>query len=198
MNSLIDIKEPLILASKSPRRAQLLRQIGLDFRVIAGDMAEKMDNSGEPAALAVALSLAKAQHVADKVAAGLVIGADTIVVLQEKFLGKPADREEAFTMLRYLSGRTHQVYTGFSICRRPGVRHISDVECTNVTFRDLSDEEIGKYLDLDHPYDKAGAYGIQDHSALFVEKIDGCYYNVVGFPLTKFYVRLKEFLNQGK
>ncbi|HDL17619.1 MAG TPA: septum formation inhibitor Maf, partial [Bacteroidetes bacterium] len=111
MNSLIDIKEPLILASKSPRRAQLLRQIGLDFRVIAGDMAEKMDNSGEPAALAVALSLAKAQHVADKVAAGLVIGADTIVVLQEKFLGKPADREEAFTMLRYLSGRTHQVYT---------------------------------------------------------------------------------------
>lgn len=195
MNSLITFEQPLILASKSPRRAQLLKQVGFDFKVIVSNRPEKIQNGLPPEKQAMNLSLDKAKDVAQKLDSGLVIGADTMVVLQGKILGKPADYKEAVTMLQYLSGKTHQVYTGFTLLDVSTTQTVVDYECTKVTFRSLSASEIEDYIKHEPPFDKAGAYGIQDRSALFVEKIDGCYYNVVGFPLTKFYVSLKKFLN---
>ena len=195
LDSLIQLDKPLILASKSPRRVQLLKQIGMDFQVIVSDVVETLENNRPPKEQAIELSLAKAQDVAKQVDNGLIIGADTIVILYEKILGKPIDFNDAFSMLKYLSGQTHQVYTGFTIVDSTTANYISDCECTNVTFRSLTDQEIETYIHLDSPFDKAGSYGIQDRSALFVEKIDGCYYNVVGFPLTKFYLRLIDFVN---
>lgn len=194
MTYAIKLAKPLILASKSPRRAQLFEQIGLEFRVIVSDIPESIEKNFKPEEQAVVLSLLKAQHVAKNLDQGIVVGADTIVALNGKILGKPVNRDEAFMMLRYLSGKTHKVFTGFSIVDVVSKKYISDFECTEVTFRHLSDNEIEEYIQLDHSFDKAGAYGTQDRSALFVEKIDGCYYNVVGFPLAKFYLQLKKFL----
>jgi septum formation protein len=194
LTSLVQLKKPLILASKSPRRAQLFKQVGLEFRVIASDVSEEIKNHRQPEEQAKELALNKAMGVAKRLDSGVVIGADTMVVLNKKILGKPANHNEAFSMLRYLSGQTHQVFTGFAIVDAATARHVVDVECTDVTFRHLQDEEIEEYIRLDHPFDKAGAYGIQDRSALFVEKINGCYYNVVGFPLTRFFLQLKKFL----
>ena len=194
MNSLIQLPKPLILASKSPRRAQLLQQVGFEFRVIASSVSEQIDNQRTPEEQVLELSLAKAKEVSPQIDRGIIIAADTIVVLNKKVLGKPADHDEAFAMLRYLSGQTHQVYTGFALVDVPSKRYFTDFERTDVTFRHLSDEEIELYIRLDHPFDKAGAYGIQDRSALFVERVNGCYYNVVGFPLTRFYLQLRAFL----
>lgn len=186
----------MILASKSPRRAQLLKQVGFDFRVVVSDVPEILKNNRPPKGQAIELSLAKANDVAEQIEDSLIIGADTIVVLNDNILGKPNNFNEAFSMLKYLSGQTHQVYTGFTIVDSSTSNYISDCECTNVTFRSLSDQEIETYIHLDNPFDKAGSYGIQDRSALFVEKIDGCYYNVVGLPLAKFYIRLKNFAKE--
>jgi len=198
MNSLLQLPKPLILASNSPRRAQLLRQVGLEFRVIASSVSELIDDKRTPEELVLELSLAKAKDVTPQIDRGIVVGADTLVVLNKKILGKPANYDEAFAMLRYLSGQTHQVYTGFALVDTPSKRYFIDYERTDVTFRHLGDEEISLYIQLDHPYDKAGAYGIQDRSALFVERINGCYYNVVGFPLTRFYLQLRAFLQMLK
>jgi septum formation protein len=192
--TLIDLPKPLILASKSPRRAQLLRQAGFEFEVIVSDIPEPIDPDGKPDQHVLDLALAKARHVASRVEYGFVLGADTIVVLDDQILGKPSSEKEAFDMLRKLSGKTHTVYTGFALIDCPGGQVLRDYETTRVTFRHLEDEEIRRYIELDHPFDKAGSYGIQDRSALFVTRIEGCYYNVVGFPLTRFYLRLKQFL----
>jgi septum formation protein len=172
----------------------LLKQIGFDFKVIVSETPETIQNGIPPEQLVMNLSLDKAKDVAQNLDSGLVIGADTIVVLQGKILGKPADYKEAVSMLQYLSGNTHQVYTGFTLLDAETDQKMIDYECTKVTFRSLSKQEIEEYIKLEPPFDKAGAYGIQDRSALFVEKIDGCYYNVVGFPLAKFYVNFKKFL----
>jgi septum formation protein len=193
MESIIRLPKPLILASNSPRRAQLLKQVGLEFRVIVSNVQE-VNHSDNPEDHVLQLSLAKARKVANHIDNGLVVGADTIVVLNKKILGKPADQKEAFSMLRFLSGQTHQVFTGFAVVDCPSQRFLNEVESTRVTFRHLSDEEIRRYIQLDHPYDKAGSYGIQDRSAVFVEHIEGDYNNVVGFPLTKFYLSMKRFL----
>ncbi len=193
MMSVINSQKPLILASKSPRRAQLFRQVGLEFRVIVSDVPESIDDSVNPEKQAVALALTKARDVADRVDRGLVVGADTIVVIDGKILGKPVNHDDAFKMLGLLSGKTHKVFTGFSIVDAFEKKWVTDFECTKVTFRHLSDAEIEDYILHNNCLDKAGAYGIQDRSALFVERINGCYYNVVGFPLQKFYVTLKKF-----
>ncbi len=190
----IELPKPLILASRSPRRAQLLRQIGLEFDVIPANIDETADALTFPEKLAADLARQKAQAVAAQIGNGLVVGADTMVVLAGKILGKPKNAAEAREMLRLLSGNTHEVFTGFAIISRPENLSVTGWEQTAVTFRELDDWEINRYIEIDHPFDKAGAYGIQDMSALFVESIHGCYYNVVGFPLTKFYVSLKSFL----
>ena len=190
----IELPKPLILASQSPRRAQLLRQVGFEFDVIPANIEETTDASASPEESGVDLARQKAQAVADQIKNGLVVGADTLVVLAGKILGKPRNAAEAREMLRFLSGQTHTVFTGFAIVSRPENLWVTGWERTAVTFRELEDWEIDRYIEIDRPFDKAGAYGIQDTSALFVESIHGCYYNVVGFPLAKFYVSLKSLL----
>lgn len=188
----------LILASQSPRRAQLLSLIGFDFDVRPSHIREDNWNEDDPAQHVLALSLAKAQEVAGEVEHGLIVGADTIVVLDGEILGKPADFEEAKSMLRRLSNRTHQVYTGFALVEKPGNRTASDYEVTSVHFRQLQDWEIESYVKTQNPMDKAGAYGIQDQSAVFADRIEGCFYNVVGFPLTKFYTTFLKFVQHNE
>lgn len=184
----------IILASGSPRRAQLLRMIGLQFEVMESRVPEDLNLPEEPVAHVVELSRRKALEVAKRVEEGIIIGADTIVVLEEAILGKPTDQEEAKDMLSRLSGKTHRVYTGFTLLEVPSLRSLSDWEVTEVKFRELEPWEIEEYVRSGSPLDKAGAYGIQDRSAVFVERINGCYYNVVGFPLMKFYQDFLEFL----
>ena len=185
----------IILASQSPRRIRLLKQIGLNPEVIPSSVEEAFDPSLTPDQNARKLALAKADHVGRLIADGIVIGADTIVVLGDVLLGKPANRVEAKQMLRQLSGQEHTVITAFSLLDLPGGRHQCESEKTRVTFRNLPDEEIDRYVAGGSPMDKAGAYGIQDdYGAVFVSRIEGCFYNVVGFPLSKFYTTLQEFI----
>ncbi len=184
----------LILASESPRRAQLLSLVGFKFEIRPSEIDEDTVQEADPIRHVLALSLAKATEVAKSIKNGLVVGADTIVVLDKKILGKPATPEEASDMLRRLSGRAHHVYTGFAIVEKPGGRTASDYEVTKVRFRELQDWEIESYVNTQNPMDKAGAYGIQDQSAVFADRIEGCFYNVVGFPLSKFYTTLLAFV----
>ena len=190
----LSAKGPVVLASASPRRAELLSKIGLSFNVIASDVDEEFRNNETPVAHVKRLALAKASRVAATITQGIIIGADTIVVLDGNILGKPQDVDEARNMLSLLSGNTHYVYTGFAILEQQRRRSIVDFEKTSVHFRDLTNDEIDGYVQTGSPMDKAGAYGIQDISAIFVDRIDGCFYNVVGFPLAKFYLVMKQFL----
>ncbi len=185
----------LILASSSPRRQHLLRQLGLAFDVLPSGVDEELNGSEDPEQHVRTLSLQKAQAAGRRVSEGIVIGADTIVVLDGHILGKPKDPDQAVSMLQHLSGRTHEVFTGFTLLDRPSGRSVTEVERTLVKFRPLSPPEIRAYVATGSPMDKAGAYGIQDDfGAIFVEGIQGCFYNVVGFPLTKFYLSLQQFL----
>ncbi len=216
-------KPRIILASSSPRRRLLLRQIGLSFDVIPADIGEEVTPGSDPADTVEALSLEKALLVAERLdgreetepgsgAGRLVIGADTIVVLDGEILGKPTDPDDAVAMLQSLSGRIHQVYTGVALVygnevtgsvgdepqtasNRNGFKHHVFHERTDVTFGSLTDEEIRAYVESGSPMDKAGSYGIQDDlGALFVARIDGDYYNVVGFPLFRFYREVNKLI----
>jgi len=192
--SLIKLPKPLVLASASSRRAQLLRLIDLPFTVCPSSVAEDGVAHLSPEEQAVDLAKRKAQAVASVFTWGLVAGADTIVELDGRIFGKPVDADEARQMLLQLSGRTHNVYTGIALQDCPTGRQVSDFSCTSVTFRALDEDEIAAYVATGSPMDKAGAYGIQDLSAIFAEKIEGCFYNVMGFPLTKFYLMLRDFI----
>lgn len=194
--ALIKLPKPIVLASASPRRAQLLRLINLPFTVCPSSVAEDGVNHLGPDEQAIDLAKRKAQAVAAVFTWGIVIGADTIVEMDGQVFGKPGDREHARQMLRQLSGRTHSVYTGIALLDCPTKRLACEVTRTRVTFRQLDEDEISAYVASGAPMDKAGAYGIQDLSAIFAEKIDGCFYNVMGFPLTKFYLMLREFIAQ--
>jgi len=182
------------LASQSPRRQLLLKQIGLTFVVKPSRVREVILPGESPAVNAKRIALEKARDVGGRLKKGIVIGADTIVVVGRQVLGKPRSRKEAKQMLLLLSGRSHFVYTGFALLNAASGEHVSDVVRTKVWFRRLSQLEIDQYVKSDSPMDKAGAYGIQDdYGAVFVEKVEGCFYNVVGFPLSRFYVVLKRF-----
>lgn len=188
------VERPLILASQSPRRIALLRQIGFAPQVIPSNIAEEIDSGATPAKNAMRLALAKAVEVGRSVDHGVVVGADTIVVLDGEYLGKPLDRYDAVRMLQQLSGRTHIVVTGVALVDRPSDRSVVDYEETSVTFRALPTAEIEAYVAQGSPMDKAGAYGIQDdYGAVFVSRITGCYYNVVGLPLSKLHSMLAGF-----
>ncbi len=188
--------KPLVLASSSPRRAELLKKIGLDFRVHPSAVYEDDLLHLDPLAMVNALAQRKAATVGQQYERALVIGADTTVVLAGKNLGKPESHAEACEMLATLSGKTHLVYTGFALLDRPSDRSINEVEKTEVTFRRLSTAEIEAYVSTGAAMDKAGAYGIQDFSAVFTERINGCFYNVVGFPLTRFYLALRSLAQE--
>ncbi len=184
----------LVLASQSPRRIALLRQIGLSPEVIPSQVEETFDATLSPSQNAMRLAFAKAVDVGGRLDDAVIIGADTIVMVDGTYLGKPSNRLDAIRMLESLSGRTHIVVTGFSILGRPGNQSITDCEETRVTFRPIPRPEIEAYVAGGSPMDKAGAYGIQDdYGAVFVSRIEGCYYNVVGLPLSKLYMKLQEF-----
>lgn len=186
---------PLILASGSPRRKKLLRQIGLRFKVVPSRAPERLRGNKSASGNAKRLALAKAREVARRFKVGVIVGADTIVVVGKRILGKPKNSADAQRMLGALSGRVHSVYTGLALVDARTGRSVSEVVRTKVTFRKLSSHEIDKYVRSGSPMDKAGAYGIQDdYGAVFVEKVDGCFYNVMGFPLSRFYEVLQQFL----
>lgn len=178
--------KPLVLASASPRRSELLRQVGAAFVVRPSAAEETAEAPDHPEEQARVLALVKAEDIARGEDNAIVLGADTIVVLENRVLGKPADDGDALAMLRALRGRTHQVITGVAVLdvvdgrvARMDVRHVS----TDVTMRPAADEELRAYVASGEPRDKAGAYAIQGLGALLVERIDGDYFNVVGLPL---------------
>lgn len=181
----------VILASASPRRKALLEQIGIEPLVRPADFAEGSGSAEHARDIALANAIGKCEAAAAADTTGLpVVAADTIVVIDNAVLGKPQSAAEAAAMLVYLSGRTHQVMTGVAVKYKGQL--ISDVCVTDVTFRKLSTAEIAAYVTTKEPLDKAGAYGIQGWGAVFVEKITGCYYNVVGLPLTMLYLMLEK------
>lgn len=185
---MISTKVPIYLASKSPRRKKLLKQLKLKFKCVDLHFNEKVNDDEDPVFLVKRLSIEKLNKALLKIKNGIIITADTIVVIDNQILGKPKNKIDAKRILKKLSGRTHNVYTGFSIYNSDNNKVITDFENTLVTFRQLTDSEIDDYISTGSPMDKAGAYGIQDDfGAVFIEKIDGCYYNVVGLPLAKFY-----------
>jgi len=184
----------LILASASPRRRELLERIGLRFTVQVADADETLLPGLSPKEQVTRLSQIKAQAVAD--AAGqpedtVILSADTVVVLEDEILGKPKDEADAARMLRALSGRDHLVLTGITV--RRGHQVVSHCEETAVHFRPLSDREIAGYIATKEPMDKAGAYGIQGYAALFVDKLTGDYYNVMGLPVCAAAMLLRDF-----
>jgi septum formation protein len=183
----------IILASASPRRSSLLRQLGVQFTAAPADVDERPRPGETPEQYAQRLSLEKARAAAVTVREGIVIAADTIVVLNNEILGKPADAQDAVRMLSLLSGRTHRVITALTVMNAATGKILNGLSRTNVKFRRLSAEEIASYVQTGEPLDKAGAYGIQEKGALLVSGIEGCYFNVVGLPLSLLDEILREF-----
>lgn len=181
----------LILASQSPRRQVLLKQLGLEFSVIPSNIEEQFYETLSPVELVQRLAIDKAEAVALK-EEGIIIAADTIVVLDQEIMGKPCSKEEAYAMLSALSGKRHQVITGVCVYDTTTQKQEYAAEQTEVFFRSLSDEEIESYIASGEPFDKAGSYGIQGLGALLIEKIVGCYFNVVGLPLNRLGLMLKK------
>lgn len=175
----------MILASASPRRKEILENFGFSFKTIVKNIDETSDKTrAEEKILEIAEKKAKAAAIdfPDE----NVVGADTVVVVDGKILGKPKDEKEAFSMLKSLSGRSHEVITAFSFININKNISYSDYEITKVYFKNLTDDEINWYINTKEPMDKAGAYGIQGKGAFFVEKIEGDFFSVMGFPLGKF------------
>ncbi|HUL35321.1 MAG TPA: Maf family protein [Candidatus Eisenbacteria bacterium] len=176
----------LILASSSPRRAEILANAGLDFSVISSAVDESPLPGEKPEALVQRLANAKAELViARAIGPSIIIAADTVVVLDDQILGKPHSVEDARRMLQQLSGRTHSVLTAVALVRLPDAERREFTETTSVHFRPISEEELVTYLDTEEPYDKAGAYAIQGLAGRFIPRIEGCYFNVVGLPLSR-------------
>lgn len=173
----------LVLASASPRREALLRQLGVPFEVMPSDLPEAWPPGPAPEAV-TALALAKARAVASRLAGAIVLGADTAVVLGGKVFGKPQSPEDARRMLRELQGREHEVITGVALVEAPGRREAATHVVTRVRMRALSQAEIDAYIASGEPLDKAGAYAIQAAGHGLVDRVEGCYTNVVGLPLT--------------
>lgn len=174
----------IILASESPRRAELLRQVAIPFRVVAPAVSEELRGRPSPEEMVAQLALRKACAVSDRLPDGYVLGADTVVLHGETVLGKPVDSDDAARMLRLLSGGQHTVLTGLALVNAATGYFLERLSLTQVWVKTLVDSEIRAYIATGEPFDKAGAYGIQGKGALLVEKIEGCYFNVVGLPLS--------------
>ena len=180
-------REKLVLASRSPRRAEILRAVGWEFEAIVAGIDESVLPEENPVAYVKRLARTKAQAVAAKVKTGLVLGADTTVVVDGEILGQPGDRENARRMLRLLSGKWHEVVTGVAFVRAESNQTVVDHVVTRVRFSKMSEEEIDWYAMSDEPLDKAGAYAIQGRASLFIEEVQGEYFNIVGLPIRKVY-----------
>ena len=177
----------IILASASPRRTELMALAGIEFSVVPADICEDVLPGEAPADHVIRLSREKADAVAMKTDGRFFIGADTIVVLDGAILGKPVDATDAKRMLSGLSGRDHEVITGFTVFDKVSAVHISRSVCTEVTFKKLEEKEIAAYIATGCPMDKAGAYAIQGGAVHFVRSINGSYTNVIGLPMTELY-----------
>lgn len=176
----------IILASASPRRKALMQVLGLNFEIIVSECDETIDNSLPVCEIVKQLSLKKALAVSEEIKEdALIIGADTVVAYNDCILGKPKDTADAKNMLNMLSGKTHHVYTGFTIIRTSDKKIISDFEKTDVTFKTLTENEIENYIATKDPMDKAGSYSIQGIASSFVTELKGDYNNVVGLPIYK-------------
>ncbi|WP_040210709.1 Maf-like protein [Clostridium polynesiense] len=186
----------IVLASASLRRQELLKRIIQDFHIVVSNFSEdSIMYNNDPKDYVIKLSQGKAREVSERIDhEALIIGADTVVVLENKIMGKPKDEGDAFNMLKNLSGKWHKVYSGITLINTKDGKSISDYVCTKVKFSHISDEDIQKYINTGEPMDKAGAYGIQGLGGIFVEAINGCYYNVVGFPLNKISGMLKQMV----
>ncbi len=182
----------LILASRSPRRFEILKRIKVKFEIKIPPNLKEESSSSNPVEHVLSLSKRKATSVSDQVGKAIILGADTIVVLDKEILGKPQDKEEAFLILRKLSGRTHKVYTGITLVNNYNRKMISDYDLTQVKFNQLNQKKIRSYIDTGEPMDKAGAYGIQGMGGFLVESIKGSLDNVIGLPIGK----LKQMLSQ--
>jgi septum formation protein len=186
----------IILASESPRRYELLKMIGLDFKVRPSHAPEKYEPGLTPIAYTLQNARIKGSLIAEKYPDSLVISADTIVVHRGKVLEKPHDEAHAAEILRHLSNSTHEVITAFGFTHYNRAKSAFDHEVTKVTFRNLRQSEISAYIKSGEPFDKAGGYGAQGTGAMLIKKIDGCFFNVVGLPLAKFFTTLDKFLIQ--
>ena len=174
----------LVLASASPRRAELLRQIDIPFTVVEPEISEEISGPEKPADLVVDLAQRKASAVTRRLESGFVIGADTVVFFEGQSLGKPADEEDARRMLEMLSGKVHEVFSGLALFNAAGGNFETGLSKTKVWMKTLAKNNIDLYVKSGEPLDKAGAYGIQGRGAVFIDKIEGCYFNVVGLPLS--------------
>jgi len=197
---LLNIKCPLVLASSSPRRKKLLEMLGLDFKVINPNIDE--DNIAKEiydfSLKVTEIAKSKAIRVAEMIDyEAIILAADTIVVHDGNILTKPEDEYQARVMLKKLSNRTHIVFTGIALLHKPSLKFKTCFRRTEVSFRQIYDDEIEAYIKSGSPFDKAGAYGIQDDfGAVFVKSVNGCYYNVVGLPIEAFYSSLRKFINE--
>ncbi len=188
-------KSPIFLASKSPRRRDMLKMMGIKFQVLDIELDERIDPKHSPLKNVKRIAYEKCEKALEKINDGIVITADTIVVLDGCIIGKPENKIDAKKILKKLSGKSHIVYTGFSLANKTKNILLNDYSKTKVFFKELTNSEIDDYISTGSPMDKAGAYGIQDDfGAVFVNKIIGCYYNVIGFPVSKIYKGLQEII----
>ena len=186
----------IILASSSPRRKEILNRYNLKPIIFGAEIEEKQIAGESPEQVAMSLAFEKSFWVSNHFNDGeVIIGADTIVVIEDMILGKPKDEKDAFRILSLLNGKEHRVITGISIIKANTNIKIIDYETTTVRFRHLSEDQIMRYIHTKEPMDKAGAYGIQGYGQILVEKIDGCYSNVVGLPLVKLDYLLNKFFS---
>ncbi len=185
-------KKRFILASSSPRRAQILTREKVRFEIKIPDSHNEENIFSDPVTHVLELSRRKAQNVADEVEDGIILGADTIVVLEEEILGKPKNKNGALSILKKLSGRMHQVYTGITLINKSTGKMISDYDVTKVKFKQLDEQKILDYIATGEPMDKAGAYGIQGMGSFLVDHIEGSLDNVIGLPIEK----LQEMLSR--
>jgi septum formation protein len=192
MNNLADFH--FVLASASPRRAELLKRSGLTFDIQPSQVDEVYRDHLSPIDYVLENARNKGTAISTQHPESIVISADTVVVLENEILEKPVDKSHARLLLQKLNGKTHQVFTGFGFSRHDRKMERFDYEKTDVTFRKLSTQMIEWYINTDEPYDKAGAYGAQGKGAILIERVNGCYFNVVGLPLSKFFYILNEFL----
>lgn len=201
------MKDRIILASASPRRSELLKQAGLSFAVIPSKAKETITGT-HPAEVVEELSSQKAWEVADRILRGgedvtdfdVVIGADTVVAVDHQILGKPVDHDDAANMIGMLQGRVHQVYTGVTLIvkgAKGNIRTRTFHERTDVDVCPMTDDEIEDYISTPEPYDKAGAYGIQGSFGIYISGIHGCYYNVVGLPISRLVHELEDLKVQS-
>jgi septum formation protein len=182
----------IILASASPRRLELMALAGIEFSVVPADINEEVLPGEKPAEHVMRLSREKADAVVGTTSGRFFIGADTVVVLDDRILGKPADDAEAFRILSALSGRDHEVVTGFSVFDKVSGIHVTRCVRTEVTFKELSEAEIRAYIATGCPMDKAGAYAMQGGAVHFIRSICGSYTNVIGLPMTELYETLSD------